>query len=337
MNNLPPQRASLSVARLDHSTRKWVTPFAILIGVMSAYIVCLTLILCSSTPIALLLALPCGLFIGQLFIIGHDACHQSYTPSALVNNALGRFTFLPSLHSFSLWDLGHNKTHHRYNNIRKRDYVWEPMAPEEFKEASSLRKLAYRFSRSWIGVPFYYGCAIWAPKMVLPLPSVVGAVRKVHLLDTALVLGFLVVQAIAVVQLGAFFGKSALSSLVLGIVCPFLVWNGLMSAVIYLHHTHPDVGWYGNVDAWTKANGKVRGTVHVKFPLIMRVMMLEITEHNAHHYAPGVPLYNLTSMQHAMGAENAVEWNFSLSEYFRICRECKLFDYATSKWVPFPV
>ena len=56
----------------------------------------------------LLCALAAGFVIGRLFIIGHDACHQSLTPHRELNKVLGRIAFLPSITPYSLWDTGHN-------------------------------------------------------------------------------------------------------------------------------------------------------------------------------------------------------------------------------------
>ena len=60
----------------------------------------------------LLCGLAGGFVIGRLFIIGHDACHQSLTPHRTLNKWLGRIAFLPSLTPYSLWDVGHNVVHH---------------------------------------------------------------------------------------------------------------------------------------------------------------------------------------------------------------------------------
>ena len=38
-----------------------------------------------------------GMVIGRLFILGHDACHQSLTPYRWLNRWIGRLVFLPSL------------------------------------------------------------------------------------------------------------------------------------------------------------------------------------------------------------------------------------------------
>ena len=52
----------------------------------------------------LLCGLAAGFVIGRLFIIGHDACHQSLTPHRELNKVLGRIAFLPSITPYSLWD-----------------------------------------------------------------------------------------------------------------------------------------------------------------------------------------------------------------------------------------
>src|SRR5689334_25432109 len=44
-----------------------------------------------------LCGLAAGFVTGRLFIIGHDACHQSLTPHRRLNHWLGRIAFLPSL------------------------------------------------------------------------------------------------------------------------------------------------------------------------------------------------------------------------------------------------
>ena len=50
----------------------------------------------------LLCAVAAGFMIGRLFIIGHDACHQSLTPHRGLNKWVGRIAFLPSLTTYSL-------------------------------------------------------------------------------------------------------------------------------------------------------------------------------------------------------------------------------------------
>jgi omega-6 fatty acid desaturase (delta-12 desaturase) len=74
-------------------------------------------------------SLVAALWIARLFVIGHDACHGSYTPNKTLNKWIGRIAFLPSLTPYSLWEVGHNLAHHGFTNLKGRDYVWTPYSP----------------------------------------------------------------------------------------------------------------------------------------------------------------------------------------------------------------
>ena len=96
----------------------------------------------------LLCGVAMGFTIGRLFIIGHDACHQSLTPHRGLNKWVGRIAFLPSLTTFSLWDIGHNVVHHGYTNLKGFDFVWAPLTREEFVKLSWMGRLLDRAYRS---------------------------------------------------------------------------------------------------------------------------------------------------------------------------------------------
>ena len=74
-------------------------------------------------------SLVAAVWIARLFVIGHDACHGSYTPNKTLNKWIGRIAFLPSLTPYSLWEIGHNLAHHGFTNLKGRDYVWTPFSP----------------------------------------------------------------------------------------------------------------------------------------------------------------------------------------------------------------
>jgi omega-6 fatty acid desaturase (delta-12 desaturase) len=311
-------------------------PVGLFLALVAAYLGLLLLMLAAPAVVSVLLTIPCGFVIAMLFVVGHDAAHNSFTRSGTLNQVLGRLAFMPSLHAFSLWDLSHNRTHHRYNNIRGIDYVWEPMTRADFARCSAPRRALYRFYRTPVGVGFYYMLGLWAPRLFVPLPSVIGRVRLVYWLDSALVAAALALQIAGVIAVGGLFGKAAWASVMVGVVLPFLVWNGAMSFVIFLHHTHPAVRWYRDEAAWKAQAGAIDGTVCVRFPSPFDTIALGIMEHGAHHYASGVPLYNLSRMQRVLEKRVAVvTWRFSWRAYVRICRRCKLYDYDTGKWVSF--
>ena len=290
---------------------------AIFGAALGSYLISLlTALSADSLLMSIAASLLCGFCIVLLFIVGHDLCHQSFTSSRIANQVIGRIAFLPSLHPFSLWDLGHNRTHHRYNNIRGKDYVWEPMSPADYRASSKLRKLVYRFYRSSTGIFFYYAFEIWVKRMFFVLPGSLPDKRRVHWWDLAMVWLFVAAQLYCIVLAGALFGKGPFTALMLGFIVPFAVWNALMSWAIYLHHIHPGVRWYDTIDTWRSNNGSIAGTVHVHFPLLVRKLLLHIMEHGAHHYLPGVPLYNLDPLQKAVG-QGGASWEWSVAEFLR--------------------
>jgi omega-6 fatty acid desaturase (delta-12 desaturase) len=315
--------------------RRYSLPLAIFGGLIAAYLA----LLCAAIAVPPLLAVPaavlCGLSIGLLFIIGHDACHQSLTPSRPLNRLIGTVAFLPSLHPFSLWDLGHNRTHHRFNNVRGQDYVWEPLSPADYRRAPLSRRLTYRFSRSPLGIGAYYGCAIWAKRMFFVLPWKVAGGRPAYSWDLLAVWAFLPLQLSLIVTLGAALHRHSAHSILMGFALPFLVWNVLMSFVIYLHHIHPRIRWYRSIDEWRSLDGRINGTAHVRFPYVVDKLLLHIMKHNAHHYAPAVPLYNLGPLQEIVEVRGGISWRWSPREFIHVCRACKLFDYELGQWCSF--
>ena len=322
--------------RQGFARRRVVLPIALFSALFAAYVGLLVLVLAMPTPLAVLMCVPCGIVIGMLFVVGHDAAHNSFTRSRRLNQVLGRLAFLPSLHAFSLWDLSHNRLHHRYNNIRGLDVAWEPMSPADYQRSGWLRRAMYRLWRTPAGVASYYLIGHWAPRLLVPLPNVIGRVRLVYCLDSVLVLAALALQLYCVIVLGGMFGKGAWESVLVGVALPFLAWNAFISFVIFLHHTHPAIRWYPDEAAWRAQQGGLHGTVCVRFPFPFASIALGIMEHNAHHAASDVPLYNLARMQRSLEERTGlVTWRFSLRGYARICRRCKLYDYGAAKWVSF--
>ena len=107
-------------------------------------------VLLESVWLKLLCGSAAGFVIGRLFIIGHDACHQSLTPHRELNKWIGRYAFLYSLTPFSLWDTGHNVVHHGYTNLKGVDFVWTPLTAEEFAELGPLgRLMEYLYRSGW--------------------------------------------------------------------------------------------------------------------------------------------------------------------------------------------
>ena len=286
----------------------------------------------------LLSSLAGGFLIGRLFILGHDACHQSFTPHRRLNRWLGRLAFLPSLTPFSLWDVGHNVVHHGYTNLKGVDFVWAPATPAEFGRMTALRQQLERCYRSGWGCGLYYLIEIWWKRMFFPAPEHLAARRPVFLYDN------LLISAGAVVWLGglAWAAHATRQSLLLleglGFVLPFLFWNTMIGFVVYVHHTHTAVRWHDDKRVWAADVPFVSTTVHLTFPRPLGALLHHIMEHTAHHVDMGIPLYHLAAAQQILEARlpgRIVVQPFSWHWYFATARRCKLYDFRRDCWTDF--
>lgn len=274
----------------------------------------------------------------RLFIIGHDACHGSLTDHDLLNKILGRIAFLPSLTPYSLWRVGHNVVHHGFNNLKGRDFVWEPLDPAEFDALSPARRVLERVYRSAFGPLPYYLIEIWWKKLYFPGKANTPGKRAEFKQDSALVTVFAALWVAGLVIYSPAGVGPTLLAIVVGFVVPFLVWTWTIGFVVYLHHTHPDVVWYTDKSSWLKSQGILHGTVRYKIRPYWNILLHNIMEHAAHHLDARIPLYRLKAAQAELArlVPDIPVIELSMRQYWRTVRECKLFDFKRRVWVRFP-
>jgi len=278
------------------------------------------------------------LAIVRLFIIGHDACHGSLTDHAVLNKVLGRIAFLPSLTPFSLWRVGHNVVHHGFNNLKGRDFVWQPLDPAEWQSLSPARRRLERIYRSAAGPLPYYLIEIWWRRLYFPRRDFAPGRRAEFAWDSLSVTLFALAWIAALSAAAPAAGGATLRAIGLGFVAPFLVWTWVVGFVVYLHHTHPDVVWYADKSAWLRAQGLLHGTVRYRVRPWWNWLLHNIMEHAAHHLDPRIPLYRLRAAQRALATlvPEIPVVELSLRTYWRSVRQCKLFDFERRRWVGFP-
>lgn len=280
----------------------------------------------------------CGLVIGRLFILGHDACHQSFTPHRRLNRWLGRLVFLPSLTPYSLWEVGHNVVHHGYTNLKDFDFVWQPQSFAAYQQMSPARRWLERVYRSGWAPWLYYGFEIWWRRMVFPSRAFMPTRRRVFTLDGLLVSAVALAWVAGLVWAAARTGQSAGWLVGVAMVLPLLVWTALIGFVVYVHHTHPEVCWYDNKADWAAASPFVSTTVHLSFAHGVGGLLHHIMEHTAHHVDMGVPLYRLKQAQALLEAKlpgRVIVQPFSWRWYARTARACKLYDFEQRCWLDF--
>jgi omega-6 fatty acid desaturase (delta-12 desaturase) len=285
-----------------------------------------------------LCGLAAGFVIGRLFIIGHDACHQSLTPHRRLNHWLGRIAFLPSLTPYSLWEVGHNVVHHGYTNLKGFDFVWAPHTPEEFAALAPWRQRLDRIYRSGWAPGLYYLVEIWWKRMFFPSRRQMPTRRRVFLLDNLLVSAFGLAWLGALALIAQSTGQDFLSLFTTGFVLPFLFWTAMIGFVVYVHHTHVEVHWHAERGEWSRSQPFVSTTVHLSFPAGIGGAMHHIMEHTAHHVDMTIPLYRLKQAQaklEQMLPGRIVVQRFSWHWYFDTARRCKLYDFTRRCWTDY--
>jgi len=279
-----------------------------------------------------------GIMIGRLFIIGHDACHQSYTPYRRLNRLLGRLAMLPSLTPYSLWQVGHNVVHHGYTNLKGVDFVWAPMTLEEFSSLSPARRTLERIYRSGWGSALYYFIEMWWLRMFFPNQNYIVTRRPEFRWDSIVAAMTAIIWLSSLTAIAYLTQQSVWMILAVGFLIPFFVWNALIGFVVYVHHTHNDVQWHNDKAAWAKATPFVTTTVHLIFPLGFGGLFHHIMEHTAHHVDMSIPLYKLKSAQQLLEEVlpgRIVVQPFSWRWYRDTARKCKLYDFKRSCWTDF--
>jgi omega-6 fatty acid desaturase (delta-12 desaturase) len=286
----------------------------------------------------LLFAIATGFVIGRIFILGHDACHQSFTPHKKLNKILGRLAFLPSLTPYSLWEVGHNIVHHGQTNLKGFDFVWAPLTVQEFAALSPAEKMLQRIYRSGFGPGLYYFIEMWWKKMFFPSKKSMPSSRPEFLWDNLLVSFFAIVWILALVWAAVATDQSILLSVVMGFLIPFAFWNVMIGFVVFCHHTHPSVSWYADKSEWLRAQPFVSTTVHLTFPMMWGAWVHHIMEHTAHHVDMSVPLYQLKEAQaklEEMLPGRVIVQKFSWAWYFETAKLCKLYDTDHKCWLDF--
>ena len=280
--------------------------------------------------------------IPMLFVIGHDACHQALTPRSWLNKIIGRLAMLPSWHAYAVWDYGHNGLHHGWTNLRTKDHVWTPLTKDEFDALPKWKQFLHRRYRTWWGVGLYYIVEMWCLFGMIRAKVKSPSRMRLFWADRASVLAYVLLMTVACLfwvdrtGLGSNPYLVGAGLVTLGVILPNLGWNWLMGFLIFQHHTHPKVPWYGNADYWNFYAGQVQSVVHIEMPRPVELVLHNIMEHTAHHVDTRIPLYNLVDAQkdleQAYGADLVV-FPFTIRGYLKTLRTCRLFDYEHFRWL----
>jgi omega-6 fatty acid desaturase (delta-12 desaturase) len=306
---------------------------------LAIYAACVALLVRWSSP---LLVVPvwvvAALAVSGLFVVGHDAAHQSLFSRRWLNDVVGRVAMLPSWHVYTAWIFGHNRVHHGFTGRQGYDFVWHPVTPAQYAAMPKAARLRHRVEWSFIGAGAYYTREVWWHKMILwraPQKSAPSVNR-----DRALVIGFVTGAAAALTAYGLAHGASVAGVVWLiarVLVVPFLAFTFVIGSIIHVHHIDPDIKWLRG-DEWTKFAAQMEGTTVLRAGRVFNFFLHWIMVHTPHHVDMRIPMYNLDKAASAIEREfpgTVVDRPLRFRDFIANSRRCKLYDFDAQRWLSY--
>lgn len=277
-----------------------------------------------------------GLAVSSLFVLGHDCAHGALFESKRLNRTVGRLLFVPSLHVYESWVIGHNRIHHGHTLRQGMDFVWHPLTVEEFRALGPFGRLQHRLEWSAFGSGLYYLRTVWWQKMMRFTPSerYRAAVRRDKRF-LAIVFAAVIVATSASSVIAGASALGVLWTIAKLFVVPFIVFCWTIGFAVYVHHIAPSIKWWPR-RAWNSYHGQVEGTTILQLPrLVNNLFFHNIFVHVPHHVDVRIPCYALPQAAAAIiEAFPEIDHRpYRFADFRTSTRECKLYDFENQTWL----
>lgn len=264
----------------------------------------------------LALVIPTHFFHARMFVVMHDCGHFSFAKSRILNNLVGHVFAFFFYTPFFMWRELHNKHHRFQGNLDQRHQsldVWT-MTTEEFKNATSFKRAAYRIYRHPL---FLFSIAPFVLFLIIfrvPFESFSKkAILNIVFLDLLL--------AVLLYNFPWFFLVQAPSLLLGYTIAAFL---------FYVQHQFEGTLWLRDKEFNFKLIAE-HGSSYYKLPVFLNWVYGNIGYHHLHHLDVKIPMYNLPKAQLQYGGEQSV---VTLKDTLK-CLKLKLWNEYTQKLVEF--
>ncbi|MFN8015991.1 MAG: fatty acid desaturase [Acidimicrobiia bacterium] len=333
VRTLKPALDAIPKECLDRPTHKGAL---IVTRAVTIWVLSLIVLFSTDNPIVVFLGwLFASAALAGMFVVGHDAAHGSLFNSKKANKIIGRLLFLPELHSYEGWLLGHNRLHHGHTVREQMDFVWMPTTVEQFKKMNAFRKFQHKVEWSAIGSGLYYTRNVWFDKMIWFNPP--ERYRERIKKDVRFVLAFGLVSIVALCAYGLMHYGSIAGAIWIVVKIIAVPWFGFMTIIgwtVYVHHISPDIKWWPR-NEWDSFKGQIEGTtvLHLSKP-INYLFFYNIFVHVPHHVDMRIPCYNLDKAADALIKEfpEIKEKKLKFRDYIRATKACKLYDFENHTW-----
>lgn len=235
--------------------------------------------------LALLFAVPTGLFLARTFVIQHDCGHGAFFRSRRANHIIGACLAILSLTPYQRWRRIHAVHHVDSGNLDKRGCGdIDMLTVEEYLNLKPMQRWLYRLYRNPL---ILFGIA--------PLLFFCVQLRRTHLLPKAwrkernsVYLTNLVIVLILIIA--AYIGQ--LTSLLLFHLTASAVGALVGVWLFYIQHQFPEVYWQ-RTDKWERTAAAIEGSSFYDLPRVLHWLTAYIGFHHIHHLDPQIPNYRL--------------------------------------------
>ena len=236
-----------------------------------------------------------GLLNVKTFIIYHDCGHQSYTPSFLLNTAIGICSGIFIATPLS-WSIRHD-THHATNGIRINKYDWRYNEHIYYtvKEYQALPKWKQCIVRCMITPELFY---LWAPFVNFFILERFSVIKLFYRSTRAIIesrsnLTLLVLDQISHNIIFALYLYYLYQHQILYQWLGSL-WIASTIGVILFHNQHTfHPAYVVPQSEWTVHDSGVKGSSFIQIPSLLTYVTGGIEYHHIHHMNSKIPGYHL--------------------------------------------
>jgi acyl-lipid omega-6 desaturase (Delta-12 desaturase) len=256
-------------------------------------------------------------------VLLHDAGHNALYKKGWKNSLAGNLMSLMNLIPNEYFSYMHNMHHATVGNLDKRHLNPElkTLTIEEYKSASFVKKMVYRFKRSAINR------LIITPLAMLFVTRIPLPILKLKAKLYTLAYDIVIILILIVASKYGF-----MLALIVGYFIPLFACYVLVSIVFYLQHQFENTYWLEN-EEWSLNEASLEGSSFLIFGRFMKTVTCNIGYHHIHHLNPLIPCYNLEKAHNNI--QNKITFKeVKVSQIFRHMRG-KLWDKKGKKLVSF--
>jgi acyl-lipid omega-6 desaturase (Delta-12 desaturase) len=276
-------------------------------------------------PLVLLVSIPVTvIFMCRSFVLEHDCGHQSFYRSATHNAIAGSILGFGVMIPYQMWKYIHDSHHMNVGNLDKRDLnpeIWT-LTVNEYKNAHSVKKIAYKFVRSRFSRFIIAPTIIYAVVFRLVLPKFSRQAKIsviIHDLLYLVIFWFLLTIM-------------PFSQIFVIVFLPLILFFSIVSYTFYAQHQFEDTYWETEED-WNYKEATFTGSTYLSAPPWFKWLCGNVVYHNVHHLIPAIPFYRLPEAHFSLN--NSLEFKpIPISKVWDLL-DLKLWDEDKKKLVTF--